>query len=668
MTDEKKPSRFQIYENVDLVNSEQYISEQFKSKITLDDNNTGLKSQFMEKVGEPHPFDYSIIEGVAKKFGLITAILNKIRDYALGPGIFVDSENEEIVDILEEWIDKTDYKSFLNAWFEEALMKGTGYQEIAGLSSANSTNEIKVVNSNTMYIKRDDKGNIKKYNQFIGSNMNQIKDEDIIQFNPTEIIQLDINKIGSCAYGMGIVFSALSIINDFLSAQKCMHKIMERKANNPIHAKLGNIEKDDYPQQEDIDAFGKKLQYMNSTTEWVTGPNVEMVVLDFGKISDKFQSIMDNDMKLLSYAFQVPESVMGGEKSYTGASESHDDGFDRIIKSYQEQIAFVIKTKVFNRVLENNGIFDRDYKIIWGKPGEKELVEMRTSIQGLLALGELSPGMRLAYEKKLAILDGIDYDEVETENRKAERKENRMQKKEFNQQVQIKATPPGKAPPVESIKDRILDEFLLNKAPQEIECTLMKEFNLDAREAYIKVNEELDEIEKDFELEDWVGEYTQTKKDILDVIENDKFENLAAKKVGDIKLGLLNKKQIEKVKEVFSDAFENKLSLKKIEAKLAKIGLRDRYVMKDGEKVLSMTADKRPHIIARTETVRLRAEGSLLAYENKDIKEVMFNVNSVHPCPDCSELDGSVYPLEVAHSIIPRHVGCRCNWSEVREI
>jgi hypothetical protein len=659
-------SKYPIYETNNVLGNKQFVSEQFKSVTNVDDSNGIFKSTFKEKVGEEHPFDYCRVEELAKKFGLITAIISKIRDYTLGPGLFIDSENDKIVKILEEWIEEVDIEFYLEPWFEEALMKGSGYLEIAGLSFPNLINEIKVVNSNNMYVKRDEYGKVKNYNQYVGKSTSLIDDKDIIKLDKDEIIQLNLNKIGSCAYGMGIVYSALSIINDFLNAQKNLHKLMERKANCPIHAKLGNVEKDDYPQQTDIDDFGKKLQYMNSTTEWVTGPNVEMTVLDFGNISDKFKGILDNDMKLLSYAFQVPESVMGGEKSYTGASESHDDGFDRIIKSYQKQIGFIIKTKILDKVLENKGIDDKKYKIIWGKPGEKELVGMRESIQKILSVATLSPGLKIAYEKKLALLDDIDYDEVEEDNRKQERKDNRLQKKEFNQQVQIKATPPGKTPQ-ESIKDKILSEYYLNKAPQEIECVLIKDYNLDTETAYDLVSEELNEIEQDYELEDWVGEFVQTKKNILDVIEADKFSNLAASKKGDISLGLLNKKQISQVKDIFKDAFENKLSLYKIENKLSKIGLKDRYIIRDGEKVLSISSDKRPKMIARSETVRLRAEGSLNAFKNKEIKEVMFVVNSAHPCEDCSDLDRSVYPIEIAHGIIPRHTGCRCSWSEVIE-
>jgi SPP1 gp7 family putative phage head morphogenesis protein len=661
MTGINTQKEFLIYKS-ESINSN--ISEQFKSKLTSEDNDYS-KSNFKAKVGEPHPFDYEVIEKVAKKFGLITAIIDKINDYALGSGIFIDSEDEKIKKILEKWMRTTNFKIFLRGWFTEALMKGSGYLEIAGLTDPMLENTIKIVNSNTIYIQRDDYGEVIGYNQYLGENLQTLNDDKIISLNKDEIIQLDINKIGSCAYGMGIIFSALNTINDFLSAQKCMHKLMERKANSPIHAKLGSVEKDDYPKQEDINNFGKNLQYMNNTTEWVTGPNVEMKVIDFGNISDKFKGILDNDLKLLSYSFQVPEAILGADKGFVGSTEIQGSGFERNIKAYQEQIAFIIKSKILSKVLMNSGIINSNFEIIWGQPNEAEKRELRASLMGLLSSSiALTPGMKLAYEKKLALLDDIDYEEVEKENSKIERRENRKQKKEFGQQVQLKSTPPGKVP-TEDMRDKIEVEYLLGKAPQEIECDLIEEFGIDNNEAFKLVNEEIDELENDYELENWIGEYLQIKQNIVEVIKKDNFENLAAKNAKDRALGMLNKKQIEQLKNIMNEAFEKKLSLHKIADKINTIRLKDRFIEKDGKLTLQIKKDKRAYQIARSETVRLRAEGSLEAFKENNIEEVMFTNVSTHPCPLCEAFDGEVYNLEDASGMIPLHTSCRCKWGKV---
>ncbi|MCH7560986.1 MAG: hypothetical protein IIC67_06420 [Thaumarchaeota archaeon] len=456
-----------------------FLSEQFKTKLTSDDSVSQSNREFKKKVGEPHPFDYKVVEGVAQKFGLVSAIIDKISDYTIGPQLKIDSEDEKVVEVLEKWMKQTRFKAFLRPWFKQGLLKGFSPLEVAGLSDFNLDDMVKVVPADTVFAKRDEFGEITEYNQFIGNDLNKITDDDVISLNKDEIIHLDINNIGNSAYGMGIVFSALSIINDFLSAQKAMHKIMMRKANNPIHVKMGDIEHDIIPEQSDIDAFGQKLQFMNECTEWVTDDTIDMTVLDFGNIGEKFQDILANDYKLLSYSFQVPEivlgSVEGGGLGSAGKSNVQMDAFERNIQSYQEQLAFIIESKIFDIVLVNNGIINAEYKITWGQQSQGDKNELLIVYQQLLAVQTLSAGMRMEIERKIAVLDDIDFDEVEKENKKDMRRQNREQDKMFKQQKQLKAAS-VKPTQQEDMIPEIIEGLDSGMAPQEIELELIKKY------------------------------------------------------------------------------------------------------------------------------------------------------------------------------------------------
>lgn len=472
--------RFNIYTPESILKQKPiFLSEQFKTKLATEDSTFNSKSTFKEKVGEEHPFDYKVVEGVAKKFGLVSAIIDKISDYTIGPELKIDSENDKLVDVLDKWMKKTRFKAFLRPWFKEALLKGPGYLEIAGLLDFDLDDMVKVIPSDTVFAKRDEFGEIEAYNQFIGNNLNKVNEADIISLNKEEIIQLDINKIGNSAYGMGIVFSALGIINDFLSAQKAMHKIMMRKANNPIHVKMGNIEHDIIPDQADVDGFGQKLQFMNECTEWVTDDTVEMTVLDFGNIGEKFQDILANDYKLLSYSFQVPEVVLGstqgGGLGSSGQSDTQMDAFERNIQSYQEQIAFTIMSKIFDIVLVNNGIINGDYKIVWGQQSQTDKNELLAVYQQLLAVQNLSAGMRMEIERKIAVLDDINFDEIDKENKRDMRRKNRDQDKMFKQQQQLKDASASPAQQ-QSMIPEIIEGLDSGMAPQEIELELIKKY------------------------------------------------------------------------------------------------------------------------------------------------------------------------------------------------
>ena len=110
-----------------------FIEEAFETKTISEDLLTpGLKAIFKEKIGEEHPFDYNIVEGVVKKFGLVSAVIDKITDYTIGPNIYIDSDDKNVINILEEWIEQTHFNSYLRPWFKEGLYKGSSYLEIAG--------------------------------------------------------------------------------------------------------------------------------------------------------------------------------------------------------------------------------------------------------------------------------------------------------------------------------------------------------------------------------------------------------------------------------------------------------------------------------------------------------------------------------------------------------
>lgn len=451
-----------IYTPKDLSESYIALSEQFKSKITSEQKQAILKS-IKDKLGDDHPFDYIMIDGIIQKFGLVNAVINKISDFVIGPGFTIDSDNEEIIKILDEWRDETEFESFLRPWLKQALSKGAGFIEIAGLSDRNKINTVKTISSNTMYIKRDEFGNITEYNQFLGTANGRISDQDIIHLKPGEIVHLNINVIGDSPYGYGIVYSALQSIDNFLLAQNSMHKLVKRKANVPIHAKLGNVEKDDYPKQSDIDGFGSKLQFMNEVTEWVTGPNVEMKVLDFGNIGDKFEAILENDYKLLSYSFEVPETIMGAGNVPEGLAQVQMDAFNRRVVSIQQEISHVLRAQLFNRILASRGILDFDYEIVWNQVSEEEVNKKIEVYQKVLSTGGVSPGMQKEIEKKLAILLEIEYEDVEQNNEESKDVEREDQDLDMKRQIKIKKK-----------SKEAMEEEMERLAPQEVEIYLEK--------------------------------------------------------------------------------------------------------------------------------------------------------------------------------------------------
>jgi SPP1 gp7 family putative phage head morphogenesis protein len=100
-----------------------------------------------------------------------------------------------------------------------------------------------------------------------------------------------------------------------------------------------------------------------------------------------------------------------------------------------------------------------------------------------------------------------------------------------------------------------------------------------------------------------------------------------------------------------------------------------RKVARDIAKSIDSISRTRALVIARTETIRAHAEGSLDALEQLGVTEVGVDVEfqatmidedagifEEKVCPQCQELFGEVFSIEEAHGIIPVHPNCRCAW------
>jgi len=77
--------------------------------------------------------------------------------------------------------------------------------------------------------------------------------------------------------------------------------------------------------------------------------------------------------------------------------------------------------------------------------------------------------------------------------------------------------------------------------------------------------------------------------------------------------------------------------------------------------------DKRARVLARTEVINAHAEGALDGLERLGVKEVEALVEFSTAgddlvCPQCMDLEGTVYTIEEARGLIPVHPNCRCAW------
>ena len=129
------------------------LTEQFKGEV--EQHNI----KFPTELGEENPFNFKTLESLYEKFGFFTAIVDKYVDFVVGPGFYIECDDERAKTIIEDFMKDVNFDTILRAWTKEMLTKGNGFLEIGG-SKKEGVKGLKVLDAEYMYVNRDKKGKI----------------------------------------------------------------------------------------------------------------------------------------------------------------------------------------------------------------------------------------------------------------------------------------------------------------------------------------------------------------------------------------------------------------------------------------------------------------------------------------------------------------------------
>lgn len=614
------------------------LQEQFKGDVVQ------KKALYSKELGIEHPFDMHMCEGLYKKFGFITGVVDKYVDFIVG-GFYVKSEDDRAQTIIEDWMKEVDFDTLLRTFVKEALIKGNAYLEIA------NDNNVKILDAKHMYVNRNDKGELLGYNQYIGyANQDKIRKNQIIPFKIKEIAHLSLNKIGDAAYGEGLIHPAIDLINDFLCAQKEMHTLMKRKANTPIIATVGDLTTTppSIPPDGTVEALGKELEALTNKQEWAVGPAVKFSTLNFGNIGERFNFILEHDTKMLFFAFQVPEVLMGAGSIPEGLAQVQMDAWQRNIASKQAEIEKVIEQKIFRRLLENNGL-DVHVEFEWGKPSDDEKNKRIDLLLRILSNPILATELQLEAVADLAKQLGYDAEKI----RMAHEAEMELRKQELEAQNAIeRGREEGRPQPIVPGQNK--------NTPKPVS----------KEEAFYEHIHYIEEA-NDYTLQEWIGfNYQRYTDQILQFIDNDPYALLAALNEDEIALGRLSSSQIESLKQVLKEGFQNGMSIRDITRQVKREVNPGNLIIVDAENnIRRIISEKiRPLLITRTETIRAANAGAALLYEKNGIKQYSWVAAlSNRTCPTCEELNGKIFDMNDTTKP-PAHAMCRCTITPITEL
>ncbi len=614
-------------------------NEKFKGTIEQDKLN-------YSEIGEAHPFDFSVTEGIFKKFGFANGVVNKYIDFIVGPGFYVTGKNDDAVKLIQDFILEVNFDTVLREWVKEALVKN-GFLELGGKIDE-PIKGVKILDAKTMYIKRDNKGNVTGFTQYRGNKMNYNKAK-ATPFKPFQVAHLDFNSIGDMAYGLGIIFPALTTINNLLQNESDLHMLMNRKANAPYHVKMGGVVGGKYfkPDPKAVAQFGKDLEWLNNKHEWVTDGLTEISVINFGNIGEKFAEVLKYDIEMLFYIFQIPSVLMGTANINEGIAKVQIDAFERRIKSFQSEIEKVVEQKIFKRILMSAGISEH-VEFHWGRPSNAERYQRIDKITELLKT-PISESLNLLLEQDVVRTLELNEEEY-LKLSKGDKQQNDIQKKKELQRRQP-VIPGQNAKPIQG-------EHFENCGCDD--CLSIEEYD----EKYNTIHE-------------WLGfNYGTYVKNITAFIKKYSYDLVAGNTVTEIKAGKFSAPQIKKLKEILTTGFQKGQSIsqmvsevnKNVKPKdLLKVE-NDKIVKKEGKAVVVRHADKRAINIVRTEVTRAANAGAIEQYKADKFKQIKWVASfGSRTCPVCSGYDGEIFDIG-NEPAIPQHSQCRCTVVPVTEL
>jgi SPP1 gp7 family putative phage head morphogenesis protein len=605
-----------------------FISEKAKGPaLSFEGKVVSKEVRWPQNLGEAHPFDFAKAEGLYANYGVITGVIDKFVDFMVGPDFCIICKNKNAEKVCNDFIEQNQFDSHLRTWIKEALVKGNGFIELGG--DGEEIFGVKVLDAKYVFVKRDAerKGNIESYNQYIGR-IDAFNEESMVVLEPHQVAHLAFNRIGDSPYGLGIISPTFDEVEKLLELENSMNKLMKRCAGAPIVAHLGTETRS--PTQEDVESFGKKLEYLENTTNWSVGQGVQFEVLNFGNISDKFVMPLKHYEDQLFFSYQVPEVLMGRGSIPEGLASVQMEAFNRNVKSKQAEAEKVLEQQIFRRLLRSVGL-DEDISFDWGQPSNEAKMARIQRLNELASNFRFSPALISLIETEIASLLGFEEDYL---------KERERQEEEEAAQPRVPGAEPMPAEEEETEEHTHLAE--------------------DSSQDY----------SKDYSIKEWLGfNYDEFVTAILRFVRSDSYSNLRAKSKLELLAGKLTAKQVSRLKSVLADAFENGKSIRWIEQRIREeVKPGDLLQVENGKVTDTILASKenRPILIARTETTRSASEGALHHYGSKGIEKVRWLAAfSERTCSQCEGLNGKVMTLEEARGRIPAHVNCRCTWTPI---
>jgi len=357
-----------------------------------------------KEVGEEHPYNFELYENAYRTVPIIHGAINKTVDFVLGPGFYIECKNKTVKNKIEKFMEDQDFDTFLRIVTRNMLIYGSAFVEKVGSKKKFNLN---VLDPKNIFIKRDKHGKVIGYTQYLNSGKK-------IPFKPEKIAHFAYNQTGDNIYGTSMLrplfgSKRVRILQQFLEVQEAMKSIIKRRANSPIHFKVGT---DEFPATaSDIEAIADELVDLGDKNELVTSHTVSADVIGFKGRQIDIRPFIEHYESNIIYNLEVPAVLLGRANVPEGLANVQMAAFERRATSLQSFIEKTIEKKIFKQIAPKTII-----EFQWGEPTTETEDVVLKRLMNLLKTPDLSSDTKrqidMLIRKRLGIEGDIPKEET----------------------------------------------------------------------------------------------------------------------------------------------------------------------------------------------------------------------------------------------------------------
>lgn len=316
-----------------------------KEPVTAVKSGGGMSALFKDK--DWNQADLKKYRNVFEQGGLVTEAIRIIplyifmNDYRLEG----DKKFKDRIKLVQETLDKTKFGTWGPEGVTEALVCGSGFQEIVPTKGDFPIGAIYTRDASKFRIESTDTGIITGYTYFKDG-----FDKKGVSLKPEQVLHIKLFTSGGKLYGDSIVKSAFDdIMRDVITTEGASNAI-KRHGTPKYHIKVGSNE--NRASKAQIDLMNKEFEEINSKNEWTTTHDVQMDMVDNTNLGFNLEAYNRISLQRVITALGVPAEVLGLREGTTDATAvSRINTFYKKIGRLQKAYADIVNDQIINRVL-----------------------------------------------------------------------------------------------------------------------------------------------------------------------------------------------------------------------------------------------------------------------------------------------------------------------------